>query len=182
MVYDWSSHLLDQILCLFPGKVISVFAHLHYVFSKEVDDNFTILLRFDTGLSALVSVSMNCFITQPHWHICCKDGTVMSHDWDAEGMIVKLSKDAGELSWEEDIVYTAAGPTRTMAPRPKETTSELPLPEVKANWADLYKNVAGAINGTAELMVKPEQVLRVMKIIDAAFESDKIKSSVSCDI
>ena len=182
MLRDWGVHLIDQLMFLFPYKIISVDAHLQQVYAKEVDDNFTALMRFETGLSALVNVAMNCFITQPRWHMCCEDGTVVINNWDCDGKIVKLDEDAEDLSWDEVIVYTAAGPTRSMAPRPKETTVELPLPKVDASWSEFYKNVYEAINGTASLIVKPEQSLRVMKVIDAFYESSRTKGPVSCSI
>ena len=182
MVYDWGVHLIDQILCLFPEKVISVDAHLQEIYSDEVDDNFTMTMRFKSGLSVLVNVATNCFITQPRWHVSCKDGTVVINDWDCKGKIIKLNENADELSWDEVIVYTAAGPTRTMAPRPKETTVDIPLPKVKAEWSDFYKNVCAVIKGTEEPFVKPEEALRTMRIIDAAFESNKTKASVNCEI
>jgi len=182
MLYDWGSHLFDQLLCLFPGKVISVDADLQMIHSDEVDDNDIILIRFDSGVTALVNIAMNCFIKQPRWHMSFKDGTLIIHDWDAEGEIVKINEDATDLEWDEEIVYTAAGPTRTMAPRPKETTAILPLPEIKTDWLDFYRNICDAINGKADQEVKPEQTLRVMKIIDTAFESNKQKCAVKCEI
>lgn len=86
------------------------------------------------------------------------------------------------MEWADDIVYTEAGPTRTMAPRPKETTLELPLPEVQTDWSDYYKNILAVLDGEAELVVRPEQALRVMKVIDAVFEADRLNCGVHCHI
>lgn len=47
-----------------------------------------------------------------------------------------------------------------MAPRPRETTFELPLPDVRSDWSEFYKNVIAAIEGSAELIVKPEEALQ----------------------
>lgn len=69
-----------------------------------------------------------------------------------------------------------------MAPRPRETTFELPLPDVRSDWSEFYKNVIAAIEGSAELIVKPEEALRVMKVIEKIFESGECGRSVSCDI
>ena len=179
MIYDWGAHLIDQFIYLFPGNVISVDAHLQQIHSNEVDDNFSMLIRFESGLSVLINVAMNCFIKQPLWHMCCEDGTAIIYDWDSEGKIVKLNEDTSNMVWDEEIVYTAAGPTRSMAPRPKETTTEIPLPDVDVDWMDFYRNFCFAVKGTAEQAVKPEQSLRVMKIIDAAFESSRTKKSVT---
>ena len=95
--------------------------------------------------------------------------------------MVKLCSDEA-MTWEDDIVYTEAGPTRTMAPRPKHTMQELDLPEVETDWSDYYKNIVGVLNGSEELIVKPEQCLRVMKVIDAVFESAKTGLSIKCSI
>lgn len=182
MVYDWGIHLLDQMLDLIPEKVVSVSAHLHNVFAPEVDDNFITTIRFENGLTYLVNIAMNCFILQPRWHISCEDGTAVIANWECEGKIVKLA-DESELGWGEEIVYTAAGPTRSMAPRPKQTTVELELPKPDSGeWNMLYKNIAGTLDGKEELIVKPEQALRVMKVIDAIFEADRTGAMVKCNI
>ncbi len=181
MVYDWGIHLLDQIIWLVPSPVTQVYAQLFQVFSQEVDDNFKVLLRFENELSALVEISTNCFIPQARWHMCCTDGTAVVEDWACNGRMVKLADDR-ELGWSDQIVYTEAGPTRTMAPRPRETTEELPLPEVSTDWSNYYRNVLAAMDGKEELIVKPEEALRVMKVVDAIFESQRQGQSISCHI
>ena len=69
-----------------------------------------------------------------------------------------------------------------MAPRPKETLEEIPLPEENPQWSDYYRNVVAALDGKEELIVKPEQALRVMKVIDAAFSSAGGSGKVSVNI
>lgn len=181
MVYDWGIHLIDQLLDLIDSPVVSVDAHLFSIFSEEVDDNFKTFLRFENGISATVEIATNCFITQPRWHVSCTDGTIEIEDWDCNGKAVKLSSDE-QMTWDNDIVYTSAGPTRTMAPRPKHTTEELPLPEVTADWSNYYENIAAVLDGRAELIVRPEQALRVMKVIDTIFESQRKGCGIACRI
>lgn len=181
MVYDWGVHLFDQLLDLIKSPVVSVSAHLFSVFSDEVDDNFKVLMRFENDISALVEIATNCFIHQPRWHVSGTDGTAVVTNWDCEGKIVKLATDK-VLKWEDDIVYTAAGPTRTMAPRPDDTTKQLPLPTVQSNWTDYYNNIIDVLDNGAELIVKPEQALRVMHLIDLIFESSKAGKPLECRI
>jgi predicted dehydrogenase len=181
MVLDWGVHLIDQMMNFFPQKVIEVSAHLHKVFAPEVDDNFTASFRFENGLHYLVNVAMNSFILQPRWHISAADGTALIENWDCKGKIVKLS-DAANLEWAEDIVYTAAGPTRSMAARPKETTKELELPQVKADWLDYYRNIVAVLEGKATPIVKTEEALRVMKLIDLVFLSQEKGHGIACAI
>ena len=95
--------------------------------------------------------------------------------------MVRLTSDE-IMTWDNDIVYTSAGPTRTMAPRPKHTVTELVLPEVKADWSEYYKNIAAVLDGREELIVRPEQCLRVMKVIDTIFESQKTGRGIACRI
>lgn len=181
MVFDWGIHILDQVMWLDKSKVKEVYADLYNIYSKEIDDNFKAIVRFESGLSAMLQVDTNCFINQARWHVTAEDGTAVINDWSCSGKIVKLA-DAKDLGWDDEIIYTEAGPTRTMAPRPRETTFELPLPDVRSDWSEFYKNVIAAIEGSAELIVKPEEALRVMKVIEKIFESGECGRSVSCDI
>lgn len=169
MLLDWGVHLLDQLLWMVDSPVTEVCCQLFRVMpGMEADDNAKILLRFANGFSALVEVATDCFILQPRWHLSCKEGTAVIDDWAVNGRIVKLEKE-DEMAWDERIVYTEAGPTRTMAPRPPETTRELPLPQVHTDLCDLYRNVVDAILQRAELLIRPEQVLRVRKVVDLCF-------------
>lgn len=181
MLLDWGVHLIDQALQLFPEKVVSVNAHLFSLYSDEVDDNIKLLLRFESGASMLLEMATNCLILQPRWHVSGTEGTLVIEDWSCKGKIVKLKPD-GEMTWEDDIVYTEAGPTRTMAPRPKHTTEEIALPEVKADWTEYYQNIVDVLDHGAELIVKPKQALRVMKVIDALFASQEAGVGLKVDI
>lgn len=181
MLYDWGVHLIDQLLDLISSPVISVNAHLFSVFTEEVDDNCKILLRFENGISALAEFSTNCFINHPRWHVSCENGTLVVEDWECNGKIVQLSEN-GEMAWENDIVYTAAGPTRTMAPRPAHTTRQLPLPAVDTDWIEYYRNIVRAMEGEEEPIVKIGQCLRVMKVIDLAFASQEQGVGLACHI
>jgi len=181
MLLDWGVHLIDQLMDMFPAPVVEVSGSLNKVFGQEVDDNIKVNLRFANGVSAMLEMATNCFINQPRWHVSGAEGTLVIHDWDCTGEIVKLLTDAS-MEWEDDIVYTAAGPTRTMAPRPKHTTQLLSLPEAPADWSEYYMNVADVLDGKAELIVKPEQALRVMRVIDKVFAADGQRCGISCDI
>jgi len=182
LLLDWGIHLIDQMMDLIPEKVVSIQGHLHYIGGDEVDDAFSVLLRFENGMSGLVSISTKCYILLPRWHVSCEDGTAVIEDWELRGKIVKQA-DPNEKNWTETIVYTAAGPTKIMLPRPKETTIETPLPEITGtHWTDYYRNIVEVLQGKAELRVTGEQALRVMKVIDAVFESDKTGAAINTAI
>lgn len=172
MLLDWGVHLIDQMLCLIPSEVTEVYGNLLSVYSDEVDDNFKLTLKFATGEIGVIEVATNCFINQARWHMSCEKGTAMIESWDCKGKMVSLHTE-GDVPWADEIVYTEAGPTRTMAPRPVHTTKEEALPEVETHWTEYYKNIVGVIEGREELIVKPEQALRVLKIIDEVFKMQK---------
>lgn len=181
MVYDWGVHLFDQILDLVKEPVVAVTAHLLHLYNEEVDDNFKVVLTFEHGLWVLVEVATNCLCTQPRWHVCGKEGTAVIEDWSCKGEIVKL-KNPSEVTWSEEIVYTEAGPTRTMAPRSDESKEKLELPDVETDWSDYYRNIAGVLKHTEELIVQPEQADRVMKLIDCIFQAAEQEETIKCRI
>ena len=182
MLLDWGVHLIDQLLWLIDSPVTQVYCQMFALMpGVVVDDNMKLLMRFENGLSALVEVATNCFILQPRWHMSCETGTAVINDWAVNGHMVRLTNE-DEMAWEESIVYTEAGPTRTMAPRPPETTERLDLPAIQTDWRDFYRNVVAAIREGTELIVKPSEAMRVMQVVDACFESHRTGASVSCRI
>lgn len=180
MVLDWGIHLLDQLLYLVNSPVSEVYAHLLSVKFPDVDDNFKVMLRFENGLSALVEVDTYTFIQLPRWHISGDKGTLQIDDFQCNGKMV-CAKDT-EMHWDTGIVYTAAGPTRTMAPRPKETIEESSLPEVQTDARDYYRNFRDAQLGKAALMVTEEQMLAVMRVVDAIFLSEREHRAVKPEV
>ena len=177
MMFDWGVHMIDQLLNFFEEAVVNVECHMHVVKTFEVDDYFKLLLRFESGISAQVEVGTYNLYQLPRWYIGGDMGCAVIHNWEkGGGGVIKASQLA--MNWEPEIVMTSAGPTRTMAPRPQETLEELPLPEVESDWLWFYDNVVDALDGKAPLIVKPEQAMRVLRVIEAAFESDREKKSV----
>lgn len=180
MLLDWGVHLIDQIMWLVKSPVTEIYAHLLSVKFTGVDDNFKLLMRFKNGLSALIEVDTYTFINLPRWHVSGDKGTAQVDDFSCTGEIVRAN--TVKMNWEEGIVYTVAGPTRTMAPRPEETIERFPLPEIEADAKDYYRNFKNADEGEADLVVTSEQALRVMKVLDAVFESAQKGMSVSVNI
>lgn len=180
MLFDWGVHLIDQMLQLVDSPVVDVYAHLLSVKFPGVDDNFKLILRFENNVSALVEVDTYTFINLPRWHVSGTSGTAQVDDFACHGKIAKAN--TLSVHWDEGIVYTEAGPTRTMAPRAKESIEELPLPLVTSDAKDYYRQFATAIKRGTPLPVTDQQMLRVMKVIDAAFESEARRQSIAVHI
>ncbi|GAA4655282.1 Gfo/Idh/MocA family oxidoreductase [Anaerocolumna aminovalerica] len=169
MVLDWGVHLLDQMnMMLGRRKPRSVFAQLTNVTNEGVDDGFRAIFQFDHQLTFLAEVGTSNFISMPRWYIQGENGTAVIHDWELNGEIVMVS------DWEKRDavpVVTAAGLTKTMAPRTDETVKKYPLPEVHSDIGDFYRNVRACIHEGAQLLVGPEEVMEVMYIMEAIFRS-----------
>nr|AIF26021.1 putative oxidoreductase domain-containing protein [uncultured bacterium Ad_113_I18_contig2] len=181
MLLDWGVHLLDQAMQMFDEKVVSVDAHLLSMYTPGVDDNIKLFIRFAGGCSYLLEMTTNCLINGPRWHVQGTEGTLQIEDWSCKGRLLKLKPNA-EMKWSDDIVYTEAGPTRTMAPRPEYTMNELPLPDENPDWTEYYKNILSAMEGKEDLLVKPEQALRVMRVIDLMFKAEREGVGQQCEI
>lgn len=183
MMLDWGVHLIDQIMYMYDDKVTEVYCKMFSVHYPDVDDNFRLTITFESGLCVHIEVSTNNFITHPRWYVLGTDGTLQIDDWACGGKIVRcIDKDN---KWAEEIVQTKAGPTKTMAPRSEKSveTIELSEPEdVIDNLRPVYNQLCDAIEGKAELTIKPEQALRVVRVMEAAFESAEKGIVVKCDI
>jgi len=177
MLLDWGVHLIDQIMWMVDSPVTELYTHMLSVKFAEVDDNFKLLMRFENGISAFIEVDTYTFINLPRWHISGDKGTAQIDNFECKGQIVFAN--TVEVKWEEGIVYTAAGPTKTMAPRPEETIERLELPEIETDAKDYYRNFRDAAQGKSDLIVTPRQALRVMKVLDAVFESAEKGTSIS---
>lgn len=171
MVLDWGVHLLDQLLVMMgETKLKSVYATLTNVTNQLVDDGFTANMVFENGCEAVVEVGTNNFINLPRWYMLGQNGTAVIEDWDLKGRIVYAT---GENEADVIPVRTAAGLTKTMAPRREDTIRTRELPIVKSDIRDFYRNVMNVIGGKEESKIKLPEVMRVMKLMEAIFESAK---------
>ncbi len=171
MVLDWGVHLLDQALLFFPGeKLATVYATLTHVTNQLVDDGFSADLGFANGVHMLVEVGTSNFINLPRWYVLGTDGTAVIEDWGKDVRIVRaLGVD------EKDVVpvRTAAGLTKTMAPRRDDSIHTETQPEVKSDIREFYQNVMAVLEGREESRIRLDQVMRVMRLMEAVFASAK---------
>ena len=168
MLYDWGVHLIDQILQLIDEKVRYVYCTLENITNDEVDDGFRLEITFESGKTAYVEVGTLNFIAMPRFYMKCKSGTALISDWREKTKVVRCKY------WHESDVLpveTAAGLTKTMAPRDDVTTDTYELERPASDVHDFYRNVCRAIDGLEPQLVTHEQVMRVLKLIEAAFRS-----------
>ncbi len=168
MVLDWGVHLLDQMNMMMGRMPKSVYATLSNVTNEEVDDGFVATFTFDNDIIFIVEVGTSNFINLPRWYIEGLNGTAQIDDFKVNGKIVTATVDEAH---DAVPIITAAGLTKTMAPRTPETIKESELPRIECDIHDYYKNIADVVNGEAKAIVTHDQQREVMRIMEAIFES-----------
>ena len=170
MVLDWGVHLIDQILQIFDEKIKKIYCTFDHITNKEVDDGFKLNIYFEGGKSALIEVGTYNFIAMPRFYLRAQKGSAMITDWRENCKVAKCKH------WHESEVIpvqTAAGLTKTMAPRDSITMDEYELEKPASDVHDYYRNFCAAIDGKATQLVTHPQMRHVMKVMEACFESDK---------
>jgi len=142
MVYDYASHLGDQILRMVESPLVSVYGDLQSrIWSDEVDDHFRADLRFADNTTAIIEATNNVRTNLPRWFVIGTAGTIVSQP--TGGCDVHLFTDEGErvlepVSGSRDIIYT---------------------------------NIAEVMRREGDLLVTPEHLLSTMRLISMIFRS-----------
>ncbi len=170
MMLDWGVHIIDRIVKMIPEKLTKIFCDLKYITNPECDDNVQIHFTFESGITVVLEVGTCHFVNLPLWAIYGDQGSAVIENWDMDGKMVRLD------SWEDKDtvpILAGAGLTKTMAPRKGNSVTELPLPRFDFDRNALYRNFVETCEGKAEQIVTQEHALRVIRIMEACFESSK---------
>ncbi len=168
MLLDWGVHLIDQILQIIEAPIVGIYCTMTHITTEEVDDGFCLTITFAGGATAYIEVGTYNFIPMPRFYLQCTKGSAVIEDWRKCARVAKLK------AWcEKDVlpVMTAAGITKTMAPRDEVTLDGYEVERPSGDVQDFYRNFAAAMDGKAALTVTHEQIRRVMRVIELAFAS-----------
>jgi len=179
MILDWGVHLIDQIMLLIPERVKQISCDITNITTNEVDDGFNLKLIFESGKRAMIEVGTYNFLPLPRFYMQAKGGTAIIDDWQKKCRIAKLK------AWcEKDVlpVQTAAGITKTMAPRDEVTLDLYEIERPVADVHDFYRNLVLATEGVAEQTVKLSEVRRVLLVMEAAFRSAALSETLKVEI
>ena len=77
MLLDWGPHLVDQTIQIMGKDPTGIYGLLqNAVWSKEVDDHFLAILKYEDNVYCQLECSNNSRITLPRWHIIGTKGTI----------------------------------------------------------------------------------------------------------
>lgn len=180
MLYDWGVHLIDQALQIVAdSKVSEVYCRFDNLTNKEVDDGFRMDITFENGVKYLVEVGTYNFISMPRFYVLGDMGSAIVRDWNSNCEYVRCKE------WYQDKVtpvITAAGLTKTMAPRDSVTTESGCIERPASDVHDYYRNFCKAVEGKETQIVTHEQMMRVLAVIEAGFESVEKNAPVKLSI
>lgn len=166
LLYDLGSHLIDQALTLF-GLPTSVFADLGILRQGAVvDDYFELLLFYDNFKVTLKS------------SLLAND---QGHRFMIQGDKAAFTK-YGNDPQEEQLSSGEALSSKNWGKEDKSTwglihsaTESYSYKSLDGSYMDFFENLHAAITKGGELLVKPEEAMQVIKIIELANQSFKEK-------
>lgn len=173
ILYDLGSHLIDQALVLFglPNE-INADVRTQREFAKAAD-SFDVRLNYE-GLSVTLKATMLAREPGPRFQLHGTEGSFVKHGLDPQEDALKLGGSPKSEGWGEEP-EELWGTINTQACgvhlRGRVETDA-------GDYAAFYRNVADAIRGRAELIVKPEEAANTIRVIELASESSAAKRTL----
>lgn len=182
MLFDWGVHLLDQLLFMIEGKLSTVYADVRNVINGEVDDYFKILLRFENGIMAEVELG-TYFLKdaerwfERHWFMGGDKGTAYVDGFEAVGGIARTAHLLKSV--DKKPTMSKSGPTRSFGPPQPGVLQIEALPEVTTSHALFFEDYLSALREHRPFLVQPQEVRRVLSLMEAIFESARINQVIT---
>ena len=174
MLFDLGPHLVDQVLSLFGAPQAITASVRKDRDSTDIEDAFDITLHYPR-LLAHCRASMLACDAAPRFLLHGTRGSFKKYGLDPQepallgGSKVPPVGDSREWLAEPESQWG----TLTVAPNPADpgTLTRTTVETELGDYRGYYANVRDAINGTAQLQVKPEDAWRVIRLLEMARES-----------
>ena len=169
-IYDLGPHLLDQILLLFPEPVETVYCRTHYDHPGcDVESEGLIVLTFRDGRTAIADVSSLAAIPKPRLYARGTAGTFIKYGLDPQEDALRHG----------DIDQAAEAPENYG--RLKTRDRDEAIPTLPGRWRSFYENFRDALLGQADPIVTLPQQRRLIRVFDAARQSEATGQVVRLD-
>jgi len=173
-LYDLGSHLIDQALQLF-GMPDAVFADIRIIRPiSKVDDYFDLLLYYST-LRVRIKSSYQVREPLPGYVLHGSKGSFIKPKTNVQEIALQTGEVPGGKYWgmepesERGLLHT-------------ENNGKIIREYIKSergDYGDYYKAIFNAIRNDDAVPVTSKEALDVIKIIEAAFKSSKIRQVVT---
>lgn len=171
--YDLGSHLIDQALWFF-GMPAAVTAQIDSQRPwAKADDHFDVRLHYPNFIATLKS-GMICRIPGPTYMLHGTKGSFVKYGLDVQEATLDSGKIPSGKNWgrEPENIWGSINIEYKGVKIQGKVESE------HGDYRDYFINLRDAINGEAELAVKPEEARNVMRIIELAFQSSKERRTI----
>ena len=171
--YDLGSHLIDQALWFF-GYPQSVTAHIGMQRPwAKADDSFDVKLHYEE-FTATLKAGIVCKIPGPTYQLHGDNGSFVKYGLDVQEAAIDAGEQPNDDSWgrEPEDIWGSLDVIHQGVKIQGVVESE------QGDYRDYFINLRDAIRGETELAVKPEEARDVIKIIEAAFQSNNEKRTV----
>lgn len=147
LFYDWGAHYLWWLLQLLPHKIRSVSGAFQKLKWHEVtiEDHVQAFIHFEKGAVADVQFSTLAATGKPRWFLLGTEGAIVDN-W------------GGKFR----VHFFIGG-----------VPAEMEVPYKESRWFEFYRNVVNHLVYGEELIIKPEQAMRVVAIMEYAERSAK---------
>jgi scyllo-inositol 2-dehydrogenase (NADP+) len=157
---DLGAHLVDQMLLLFPEPVESVYCRMHRDYAdSDIDSEALLVVSFAGGGTGVCDLSGRSAIAKPRFTVHGAKATLVKYGLDPQEDAMKRGEIDAAVEDPENYA-TIKGPA-----------GEIRVPTRPGRWRSFYEDVARALTTGTAPAVTPDQMRRVMAVIDAAGES-----------
>jgi scyllo-inositol 2-dehydrogenase (NADP+) len=165
ILFDWPAHFVDQALQLVPAEVESVYCTVKKRSRWDIDiENYAkLILNFRNEVQYQIEISNLAAIDKPRWYIVGDQGALIKTGIDPQEGPMRL----GDI---DAAVEDPADRARVVSVVEGQRQEQV-IDSIHGSWKSYYQNIAAVLNHGAELAVKPDEILRVMQVYDAAMQS-----------
>jgi len=173
ILFDLGSHLIDQAQLLFGlPQMIMADIRIQRDFARTAD-NFELILYYEQ-LKVTLKAGMLVREPSPRFILHGTEGSFVKYGLDVQEEALKQGLIPDAPHWGEEpeeqwgTLYTQAG----------ELPLERRIETIPGRYHAFYENLVEVINGETELIVKPEQAMNTIRVIELATESSQKRSAV----
>jgi len=175
ILFDLAPHLIDHALVLF-GLPEAVTADVRLERPVAVvDDAFDVMLRYATGMRAVLRSTMLAAAPRPRFVLHGTRGSFIKQTFDPQEINLRCGYVPENGPWgaepQEDwgVVTTVEN----------DVVTKRSVRSSNSDYRDYYANVRDAILGRATLAVSPEHALDVMRVLEMAQESSRTHCTIA---
>lgn len=171
-IYDWGSHIIDQLLTLSPAPIAHVtgLEHKRWWFDVTNADHTSLQIRFTDGSEASFVHSDLAAALKPRWFVLGTRGALVS-EWRSTSVIGR--NEIGTL--REDRLAVTDAPPELFCVGPDGARTALTLP--RPDRHPFHRELVDDLLYEWPMTVTPEQSRRVVAVMEAARESAQLRGA-----